>query len=190
MELKVVDDSGFPLPPGREGQLLSRGASQMLGYAFRPEHTKEAVDPDGWLRTGDLGRLDAQGNLRITGRAKEIIIRGGENVPVVEIESLLFEHPTVAEVVIIGFADDRLGERACAVVVPAAADSPPSLEMLKAHLEAEGVSKTYWPERLRVVPALPRTMSGKVQRFKLRELARDEESEESDVTNVGEHGLR
>lgn len=178
MELKIVDDVGRECPPGQEGHLLSRGASQMLGYAFRPERTKEAVDSEGWLRTGDLGRLDEEGRLRITGRAKELIIRGGENVPVVEVEAVLFSHPAVAELVLVGYPDPRLGERACAIVVPTDPAEPPTLETLTNHLEAEGVSKTYWPERLRVVSSLPRTMSGKVQRFKLQEVAKSVETYE------------
>jgi cyclohexanecarboxylate-CoA ligase len=169
MELKVVDrTTGQSLPPDIEGELHARGASQMLGYVRRPSLTKALVDPDGWFDTGDLARLSTSGHLRITGRSKDIIIRGGENLPVAEIEKALYAHRAVAEVAVVGYPDDRLGERACAVVVPAEGATP-TLDDLTDHLEEVGLPRAYWPERLELMAALPRTPSGKVQKFVLRE---------------------
>lgn len=169
MEVKVVDpDTGDELAAGVAGKLKVRGASQMLGYAKRPHLTSLAVDEEQWFDTGDLAYRDAEGNVRITGRAKDIIVRGGENVPVVEIEVILYRHPDIDEVAIVGYPDDRLGERACAVVIPAPGATP-TLEDITSYLEDEGVSKTYWPERLEIVTELPRTLSGKIQKFRLKE---------------------
>jgi cyclohexanecarboxylate-CoA ligase len=136
------------------------------GYLARPD--LRGLDAEGWFDTGDLARLDDAGYLRITGRSKDIIIRGGENIPVVEVENLIFGHPDVAEVAVVGVPDARLGERACAVVVPRAGASLTLAELVE-HLVARGIAKTYLPERLELVAALPRTPSGKVQKFKLRE---------------------
>ena len=126
------------------------------------------LDAEGWFDTGDLARIDAAGYLRITGRCKDIIIRGGENIPVVEIENLLFAHPDVAEVAIVAMPDARLGERACAFVVPREG-SVPTLAGLGEFLAQRGAATQYRPERLELVDALPRTPTGKIQKFRLRE---------------------
>ena len=115
-EVKVVDPVGETLPPGQVGKLLVRSCSNFGGYLKRPQWN--ATDPDGWFDTGDLARLDANGYIRIAGRTKDVIIRGGENIPVVEIEALLYKHPAVAQAAIVAYPDERLSERACAVVVP------------------------------------------------------------------------
>lgn len=169
MELRVVDGAtGAPLPSGSSGQLRVRGASQMIGYVRRPALTGASIDADGWFDTGDVAVLSGDGHIRITGRTKDLIIRGGENIPVAEIEAILYAHPAIAEVAIVSYPDARLGERACAVVVPVV-DATLSLGDLAAHLEAAGVSRTYWPERLELREAMPRTLSGKIQKFLLRE---------------------
>lgn len=165
MALRVVDPAGRPLASGEIGALQVRGCSNFVGYLHRPE--LYATDPEGWFETGDLARLDADGYVRITGRSKDVVIRGGENIPVVEIEGLLYKHPAVREVAIVGRADPRLGERCAAWVVPRGADGP-SLQDLTAYLAGQGVSKTYFPEYLRLVDELPKTPSGKVQKFELR----------------------
>src|SRR5262249_3183727 len=116
MEVCVVDQDNKPVPPGEEGILKVRGCSNFVGFLKRPQLFGH--DRDGWFDTGDLARMDADGYIRIAGRAKDIIIRGGENIPVVEIEGLLFGHPAVQAVAIVGMPDARLGERACAFVVP------------------------------------------------------------------------
>jgi cyclohexanecarboxylate-CoA ligase len=169
MELRIVDADATPLPPGREGSLQVRGCSNFAGYLKRPE--LDPTDPDGWFDTGDLARMDAQGYIRIAGRSKDIIIRGGENIPVVEVEGLLYRHPAIAEVAVVGFPDPRLGERACAYVRLRDGASLTLAEMV-AHLEAQQMARQYMPEQLRIVTEMPRTPSGKIQKFKLREMAR------------------
>jgi cyclohexanecarboxylate-CoA ligase len=169
MEVRVTDPANKPLPAGTEGMLQVRGCSNFVGYLKRPQ--LYGHDADGWFDTGDLAQIDADGFIRITGRSKDIIIRGGENIPVVEIEGLLFRHPAIQTVAIVGFPDRRLGERACAFVVLKPGGTFSKEEMVR-FLEQEKISKHYLPERLEIVEDLPRTPSGKVQKFKLREVAR------------------
>jgi cyclohexanecarboxylate-CoA ligase len=169
MEARVVDENGAAVPAGTVGRLQSRGVATFVGYLKRPELA--AIDADGWFDTGDLARMDARGYVRITGRSKDVIIRGGENIPVVEIEAILFRHPKLAAVSVVGMPDPRLGERACAFVV-ARQGNEVSLGELTAFLQTEGVAKQYWPERIEVLTEMPVTPSGKIQKFKLRELAR------------------
>lgn len=167
VQVRIADPDGEPLPPGVEGRLLVRTPSQHLAYYERPD-LYEASLVDGWFDTGDLARVDSDGYVRITGRTKDLIIRGGENIPVVEIEALIYEHPQVHEVAVVPYHDERLGERVCAVVVPSGND-PPTLEDLTGYLSSLGVAKHFWPERLEVRSALPKTASGKIQKFVLRE---------------------
>ena len=169
MEVRVVGADNKPLPAGQEGILKVRGCSNFVGYLKRPQLYNH--DAEGWFDTGDFARLDEDGYIRITGRAKDIIIRGGENVPVVEIEGLLFRHPAVQAVAIVGMPDARLGERACAFVVCKPGEKLDFDEMIR-FLGEQKVAKTYMPERLQCVDALPMTPSGKVQKFKLREQAK------------------
>ncbi len=169
MEVRVVGADNKPLAPGQEGTLKVRGCSNFVGYLKRPQLFNH--DADGWFDTGDFARLDADGYIRITGRAKDIIIRGGENIPVVEIEGLLFRHPAVQAVAIVGMPDVRLGERACAFVVPKPGQKLEFDEMVH-FLAGQKVAKQYLPERLECVDELPMTPSGKVQKFKLRERAK------------------
>ncbi len=169
MEVRVTNSANEPLPAGEEGQLKVRGCSNFVGYLKRPH--LYGHDADGWFDTGDLARLDADGYIRITGRSKDIIIRGGENIPVVEIEGLLFRHPAIQAVAIVGFPDPRLIERACAFVVLKAGQTLSQEEMTR-FLEQQKLAKQYMPERLEIVEDLPRTPSGKVQKYKLREMAK------------------
>ncbi|TCZ53406.1 AMP-binding protein [Roseicella aquatilis] len=171
MELRVIDPEGGVLPAGEEGRLQVRGCSNFVGYLKRPE--LDPTDPEGWFDTGDLARMDGEGYIRIAGRSKDIIIRGGENIPVVEVEGLLFRHPAVAEVAVVGVPDARLGERACAYVRLRDGASL-SLADMAAYLDAQKMARQYWPERLEIVEELPRTPSGKIQKFRLRELARQQ----------------
>ena len=168
--LRVLDDRGEPLAPGSEGNFEVRTPWLFDGYLNRPEATAAAITDDGFYRTGDLARLNADGYMRITGRVKDVINRGGEKVPVAEIEQLLYAHPAVREVAIVAMPDERLGERACAFVVlePGA---ELGLEGVRAHLDSHRVSKTYWPERIEPVDELPKTPSGKIRKYLLRELA-------------------
>jgi cyclohexanecarboxylate-CoA ligase len=168
VRLRVVDGDRRALPPNTEGRLEVSACSQSPGYLKRPN--LPGLDAEGWFDTGDMARIDPDGYVRITGRAKDIIIRGGENIPVVEIENLLYRHPDVQEVSIVAMPDPRLGERACAFVVPKPG-AQPALASLCDFLTEQGTAKTYLPERLEVVEALPRTPTGKVQKFRLREAA-------------------
>lgn len=170
MEMKIVDEAGGPVvEEGAPGVLKVRGASQMVGYIKRPDLTAAAFDEEGWFDTGDIARIDANGELRITGRVKDLIIRGGENIPVAEIEALLYGHPAIDEVAVVAYPDERLGERACAVVVPRPGVQI-ALRDITRYLELAGMSKTYWPERLEVVSEMPVTQSGKIQKSRLREM--------------------
>jgi cyclohexanecarboxylate-CoA ligase len=166
VEVKVVGLDGQTLPPGQAGALYVRSCSNFAGYLKRPH--LNSTDAEDWFDTGDLARIDEQGYIRITGRSKDVIIRGGENIPVVVIENLLYRHPAVQMAAIVAYPDERLGERACAVVVP-----KPGMELdlatLVDYLKGEKVALQYIPERLEVLDAMPTTPSGKIQKFKLRE---------------------
>lgn len=172
MQVRIADDEGNDLPPGRSGRLLTRGASTFVGYFERPELTSAVVDGAGWLDTGDLASIDADGFVTLTGRAKDIVIRGGENIPVVEVEEALFQHADVKDVAIIGLPDERLGERACAVIEPVPGRTPTLLDLVT-YLDGLGFAKQFWPERLELVGQLPRTPVGKVQKFRLQEQFND-----------------
>ena len=168
MRIRVVDVDGAPCPAGDEGRLQVAGPFLFVGYLHRPEMTRASFDGE-WFETGDLAVVDAEGYLSITGRTKDVVIRGGENLPVAYIENVLYENPAVAAVAVIGVPDPRLQERACAVVVPAPGAGDLTLSGLGEFLEGKGVSRHYWPERLEVVDELPRTPSGKIQKYALRE---------------------
>jgi cyclohexanecarboxylate-CoA ligase len=167
VQLRIADDANRDLPAGTEGRLLIKAANEHVMYLGRPD-LHEAAFTDRWFDTGDLARMDEDGYIRITGRTKDVIIRGGENIPAFEVEAALLQHRAVADVAVVGVPHERMGEWACAVVVPTDPDLPPSLSDLKAHLETLGMTRTYWPEQLEIRSALPRTASGKVQKFALR----------------------
>lgn len=167
MEVRIADrKSGLPVPPGTAGALQVRGATQCLGYYRRPELYAASLSPDGWFDTGDLARDDGYGGIRIAGRVKDVISRGGENIPVAEVEAALLRHPAIRDVAVVGYPDERLGERACAVLIPEG--TAPSLDDIKKHLDGLSMAKQYWPERVKVVDSLPKTPSGKIQKFHLR----------------------
>ncbi len=168
MEVRVVDPNGKVVPVGAEGQLEVRGCSNFIGYMKRPGLAQ--VADGGWFNTGDIARMDGDGYIRIAGRSKDIIIRGGENIPVAEVEGLLFQHPAIAVVAVVGYPDARLGERACAYAVLKPGASL-TFDEMAAHLRDQKMAIQYIPERLEVVNDLPRTPSGKVQKFELRRLA-------------------
>jgi cyclohexanecarboxylate-CoA ligase len=168
MEVRVVDFDGKPVPTGQSGRLLVRGCQMFMGYYKKPE--LETFDAQGWFDSGDLAYMDDEGYIRISGRVKDVLIRGGENVPVVEIENLLYKHPAVAAVAIVGYPDARLGERGCAFIVPKPG-STIDLAAMQAYLSECKMAKQFWPERVELVADLPRTASGKIQKFKLKEVA-------------------
>lgn len=169
VQMRLADGSIAPV--GQEGELFVRGCSNFGGYLKRPQ--LNAVDKDGWFDTGDIARCDERGYIRICGRSKDIIIRGAENIPVIEVETVLFKHPSIASVAIVGYPDERLGERACAFVVTRPGKEF-SLADMTEYLAAQHLSKQYWPERLELRDALPSTASGKVQKFALRNMLREE----------------
>jgi acyl-CoA synthetase len=172
VELRLVDDDDKPVEPGSPGTIKSRGPDCFVGYTD-PSLTAKAFDTDGWFDTEDVGVLDADGYLTITDRRKDIIIRGGENISAAEVEELLLGVPGVAEAAVVAAPDPRLGEHACAFVrLRPGADSP-NLDGVRAHLAAAGLARQKWPEELRLVDDLPRTASGKVQKFVLRQQARE-----------------
>ena len=172
MELCVTDSAGRHVAPGTEGDLLVRGPSQFVGYYRRPEFTADAHTGDGWFRTGDRATLDRDGYVSITGRTKDVIIRGGENIPVAEVENLLYAHPKIAGVAIVAMPDSRLVERACALVIPREGQAI-SLAEISAFLEGHQLARYKFPERLEIVSEFPMTPSGKIQKFRLRELLAD-----------------
>jgi cyclohexanecarboxylate-CoA ligase len=167
-EVRLVDEEGAPVAPGREGEVLARGPECFLGYRDAALDA-DAFTADGWFRTGDLGTLDPSGWLRITGRRKDIIIRKGENISARELEDLIAGHPAVAEVAVVGVPDAAAGEIACAVVRLRPAAHAPTLAELTERLASEGLSRRKLPERLEVVADFPRTASGKIVKRALRE---------------------
>lgn len=168
MEVRIVDFDGKPVPTGQSGRLLVRGCQLFTGYYKRPE--LQTFDAQGWFDSGDLAYMDDEGYIRISGRVKDVLIRGGENVPVVEIENLLYKHPAVAAVAVVGYPDARLGERGCAFIVPKPGNTI-DLAAMQAYLAECKMAKQFWPERVELVTDLPRTASGKIQKFKLKEVA-------------------
>ncbi|WP_052666533.1 class I adenylate-forming enzyme family protein [Nitriliruptor alkaliphilus] len=171
VQLRLVTLDGHEAATGEEGEVRAKGPQITPGY-LDPALDAAAFDEDGWFRTGDLGRLDAEGNLTITGRLKDVIIRKGENIPAKELEDLLFGHPAVADVAVIGLPDDEAGEIACAVVVPTQDRAGGAVELdlatLCDHLLGEGLTKRKLPERLELVDALPRNPAGKVLKHDLQ----------------------
>lgn len=167
-QIRIVNSSGVPVPPRVEGRLQARGAFNFVGYLKRPDLND--TDADGWFETGDLGYVDDAGYLRITGRAKDIVIRGGEKIPVADVENVLYRHPAIADAAIVAVPDPRLGERACAYVTLRGTDGFDMAEMTR-FLATCGVTRTYFPERLEIIAEMPRTASGKIQKFLLRQRA-------------------
>lgn len=164
VELRVVDTTGQDVPVGAEGECWTRGPHTMLGY-LNPPADRAVFTPGDWLPTGDLVCIDERGHLRVVGRLKEIINRGGIKISPREIEELLLTHPEIAEVAVVPFSDERLGERVCAFVVPRG--NPPSLKNITAFLDQLGLARFKWPERLEIRDALPMTASGKVKKTEL-----------------------
>jgi cyclohexanecarboxylate-CoA ligase len=160
--------------PGEEGELQVRGPFLFLGYYRDEKRTQASFTEDGWFKTGDKAIVDEDGYVTIKGRITDIIIRGGENIPVREIEEYLHQHPDVAEAAVVAMPDERLQERACAYVVPTDRSDPLTFEEMVAALETQGIAAQKLPERLEVVDELPMTASGKVKRYELREDVADE----------------
>jgi len=177
MELKVVDADGTTVLPMTEGELMVRGPMVAKGYYRQPELTKELFLTDGFFCTGDQAHMDADGYIKITGRIKDLIIRGGVNISPVDIESVLFAHPKVSNAAVVGMPDARLGERICAFIIPVAGASL-NIAEVQEWMAKSGLAKQKWPERIETVDAFPMTPSGKVQKFNLRALLTENASDE------------
>jgi len=169
-EVKIVDETGNPLPPGCEGEILARGPAMFMGYADEAQ-TREAIDGDGYFRTGDIGICTADGALSVTGRKKDLIIRGGENISAREIEDVLHRHPMVAEAAVVSMPHARLGEGVCAFVI-AKSGAVPDFATLVAFVADSGLAPQKRPEHIEFVTELPRTASGKVRKDVLRDSIR------------------
>lgn len=168
VEIKVVDDARKTLPPGCEGEEASRGPNVFMGYFDEPELTARALDEEGWYYSGDLCRMDEAGYIKITGRKKDIIVRGGENISSREVEDILLQHPKIHDACVVAMPDERLGERSCAYVVLKAPHHSLSLEEVVAFFSRKRFAKYKYPEHIVVIEKLPRTASGKIQKFLLR----------------------
>jgi glutaryl-CoA dehydrogenase/cyclohexanecarboxylate-CoA ligase len=168
MSVRVLEFDGTEAQPGTEGKLQAKGPFLFQGYAGQLEKTRGEFDGE-WFDTGDLASIDEDGYLRIAGRTKDVIIRGGENIPVAYVENVLYEHPKVDVVVLVSVPHPRLQETALAAVVLKPGETELTLTEMQDFLAAKGVAKPYWPEQLEVLEDLPRTPSGKIQKYQLRQ---------------------
>jgi cyclohexanecarboxylate-CoA ligase len=168
--IRILGEDDRPLAPGEIGAVVVNGPSRFLGFLGNDELTRGSLTDWGGYRTGDLGYLDEDGHLVYVGRSKDIIRRGGVTVVPAELEPVIMKHPAVHEVAVVPLPDDRLGERACAAIVPAPGESVPTLEELQRFLDAEGVAKYTWPESVEVFEQFPRTPSLKVVKRDVVEL--------------------
>ncbi|MDL9978677.1 AMP-binding protein [Microbacterium sp. ASV49] len=169
MEVRVLTADGALSPVGEEGRLQVRGPFLFQGYVGDDLQTaRDLIDEDGWFDTGDIATMDAEGYIRLQGRTKDVIIRGGENIPVAYVENILYGHPWIDTVAVVALPHPRLQEIACAVVTINPGSPIFTLEDLRAYFAEKGVAKPYWPEQVVVVESLPRTPSGKIQKFQLR----------------------
>jgi acyl-CoA synthetase (AMP-forming)/AMP-acid ligase II len=181
VEVRIVDDGGAELPRGEPGEIVVRGYNVMQGYWDEPEQTAEAIDGDGWLHTGDIGVMDADGYIDITDRKKDMYIRGGENVYPAEVEGMLVEHPSIAQAAVIGLPDERWGEVGLAYVIPRNEAEVDPAEVVS---WAKGRMANYKvPAQVQVVDALPLNAAGKVLKYELRERAATSTTNSSSNSN-------
>ncbi|MEU0924644.1 (2,3-dihydroxybenzoyl)adenylate synthase [Streptomyces malaysiensis] len=168
-EIRIVDPAGETVADGEMGELLTRGPYTPRGYFDAPEHNVKSFAPGGWYRTGDIVRMHPSGNLVVEGRAKDIIIRGGENISAEEVENLVYQVPGVSAVAVVAYPDEALGERVCAVVVPEAGATV-ELEQVRDRLAELDIAAFKVPERLVLVSELPKTKVGKLDKATLRKM--------------------
>jgi len=173
IEVRVIDGNGNEVCRGEQGEEISRGPHMFVGYLNEPERTDRALDDVGWFYSGDLCYQDEEGRIRINGRKKEVIIRGGENISAREIDDDLIGAPGLANSATIGMPDERLGERICTFVVPSDPTRPPTQDELIAYLKDRHVAKRLWPERVEVIDEIPVTATGKVKRFILAQILKE-----------------
>jgi 2,3-dihydroxybenzoate-AMP ligase/mycobactin salicyl-AMP ligase len=167
-QIRILSNDGKELPPGHDGELVTRGPGIFAGYLKNPEENRKSFTPDGFFRTGDQARIDGSGNLKITGRFKDIIIRGGENISPAQVEELLCSYPGIQDAAVIGMPDKELGEKVCAYIRPAAGVKIDP-EKIKSFMESRGASKLLIPERFELIDVLPMTEAGKHDKKVLRE---------------------
>ncbi|WP_141013628.1 AMP-binding protein [Nocardioides sambongensis] len=167
-QVQIVDSAGREVPRGEEGDIAYRGPSHMIEYFHNDEETAALFTPDGFSRSGDLGRMDGSGFVRVTGRLKDIVIRGGMNISARELEEHLLAHPDIANVAVVGMPDERLGEKVCVYVVPTSPDRLVVLDEITSYLREHEVATQKLPERVEIVDSLPMTATGKVQKHLLR----------------------
>jgi fatty-acyl-CoA synthase len=165
-EVKLVSGTGETVPVGEQGELCTRGYLVMMGYDQEPEATARAVDKDGWLHTGDLATMRSDGYFRVTGRAKDMIIRGGENIYPREVEEFLYTHPKVADVQIVGLPDEKLGETVAAWI---RLKEPATEDEIRDFCRGK-IAHFKIPQHIRFVDSFPMTVTGKIQKFKIREV--------------------
>ncbi|WP_241384168.1 alpha/beta fold hydrolase [Rhodococcus sp. CH91] len=180
--LETIDDRGVIAPRGTDGEIVMRTPSLFLGYIGQDELYRNSFTADGWFRTGDTGIVDDNGYLRLTGRLKDLIIRGGVNISPVEIENALSGHPQISRVAVVGSPDERLGERICAVVQ--SLGDAPSFDELIGWLSERNVPRRLWPESIRIVSAMPETPAGKIRKNVLRELVSSGDSMTANIDSV------
>jgi acyl-CoA synthetase (AMP-forming)/AMP-acid ligase II len=167
VDMKMIDRDGNEVARGEEGEVVVKGRQVMRGY-LDSSLDADVFTADGYLRTGDLGRFDAHGAVVITGRLKDIIIRKGENISAKEVEDVLFTHPKVADVAVLGLPDADRGELVCACIVPTDAADPPTRDDVLDFCRAQGLMLQKVPERVEIIDTMPRTPSGKVPKHELR----------------------
>jgi acyl-CoA synthetase (AMP-forming)/AMP-acid ligase II len=172
-QLKVLRQDDSEAATGEQGSLVMRGPQRFLGYFNRPELDEEMFLEGGWFRTGDIGSIDEDGYLKISGREKEIIIRGGANISVAEIEAILVGDPRIDQLAIVDVPDERLGERLCVCVVPQNAANELTLDDITKIASEQGLAKYKWPEYLEIMDTLPLSPAGKIQRPALKEIVLD-----------------
>lgn len=169
IEVKIVDENRNELPIGEVGEQASRGPNTFIGYYKNQNLTKQYLDEDGWYYSGDLAKLNEHNYVRIIGRKKDIIIRGGQNISPGEVEDILFKYPKIKSVAIVGIPDERMGEKSCAFVVPKSGEII-TLEELIEFLEKQNIAKYKYPESLKIINEMPMTASGKIQKYKLKKM--------------------
>lgn len=184
-EVKIVGQDGLEVPRGTEGDIAFHGPSHMIEYLNRPVDTAELYTPEGFSQSGDLGVMDEDGFVRVTGRTKDIIIRGGMNISVREVEDKLAAHPDLLSIAVVAMPDERLGEKVCCYLVPKDGHAAPTVDAIRRYLLDRGVAIQKAPERLVVVDALPMTATGKIQKHILRKWIATKVDAESNSATAG-----
>lgn len=166
VEAKIIDEEGKIVPKGVQGELCVKGYLVMAKYWNDPEKTRETIDEEGWCKSGDLAEMNEEGYVKITGRVKDMIIRGGENIYPIEIESYLMRHPAIRDVQVIGVSDEKMGQEVCACIIPHG--DPPSLDDLRDFCTGQ-IAHYKIPKYVRFVKEYPMTVTGKIKKNIMRE---------------------